>query len=227
MNLLQAEEEAMLLGQPYAAIQCYGNNQQGDTIAFTVSYAGAPYPVSYLVQPSDVSNPFPTNSIAIGIANAVNQANIPNVKAATGVYTASDGFSIGLPPTFGQVTIYSTAQTFQVAMTSSPGVALTADGSVYPNPAFTLDDSDPTAPVIIYGILPICNALESALVNSSQNLSFNMVGSNVTGQAVFRKDELAVRQSLYKAYVYQLGVSLSYYPPPYSGSGIGSFGIRI
>lgn len=222
MNLLQAEEEAILLGKPYGTILLIGPYVAGQTVIVTINST----PLTYIITPQDMASKIPSQVIAANVALMINNATL-GPTASTGLYTGSDlNLAFAAQPTPAQVTIAYNV-TFTLATSGTASTIVEANGQVYPPPTFVIDDSNPNAIILAHGILPICDALEQQVVNASPNLSFSDVGSTATGRATFRPDELQVRQALYKSYVYQLGVMLSYYPPPYSGSGIGSFGIQV
>src|ERR1700722_18347797 len=53
MNLMQPEEESMLTGSPYAAIQLYYPLTAGQTITFAIGLTS----VTYTIQPTDLVQP--------------------------------------------------------------------------------------------------------------------------------------------------------------------------
>jgi len=217
-NNLQMPEVSLLLGRPYGAFIIYAPTALDRVYSFTVDSTT----VTYTVQPSDMAARDPLLSVATGILAAI-QAALPTYLA--------DSAQIAVIGSYPQL---STAIQFELLTPTATPFALTAVSNVvviqsgdYPaSPQFLVDDGngDPTKQVIAYGLLPICEALEQQLLNSSSNLSLSEVGSRTLGAAVFRPDELRVRNSLLRRYRFELGVALSFFAPNPS-SGIPSFGL--
>jgi hypothetical protein len=221
MNVLQLEEEAIVLGRPYGSFIIYDPVTVGDTITVIVVLGQPPnqqtVTVPYTIQSGDT---------ATSIAQKLPALLTPPLA---GITTQS------ITDPNAQVSMMSTIGTFVLSLSVMNGgsigdtnVALVADGSVFPSPKYTVDDGngDPTLAVIAYGLLPVCDALESQLLNASQNLSFSEVGSRSTGGALFRPDELIVRNSLLHRYRHEMGVMLGFYQPD-QVSGIPGFGIQV
>jgi hypothetical protein len=215
MNSLQLEEEAIILGQPYAAYAILDPVTVGDTITTIVTPPNNGSPVTYAYQ---IVSGDTGQSIAYKLA-----ANIQLLLSNVFV-TASNLLSPA------QLSFRSPIGTFLVTpvVTRSGGTPSTiivqaANGSSYPTPQYQITDSPVT---MAYGLLPVCDALETQLLNAAQNMSYSDVGSTATGAATFRKDELIVRSSMLQRYRHDLGVMLSFFQPD-QVSGIPSFGIEV
>lgn len=232
MNVLAPEEEAILLGKPYALLQLYPDWSAGQQI--TVSLANFSTPavtgsVTYTVQTADVMYSSPWLQIATNLAQAISGLSNSlgmGIVAASGIPTSAMNPPVSSPP-FGQITLTSSSL-FTVTV-SGPGTNLLADGTVYPAPTYTADDGggNPANAIIYHGLLPICNALESDFLGISPQLAFDAAGSSATGQVLFRKQALRQHLQLYRYYVKLMGVSLGYYPATYPSGGSRSYGISI
>jgi hypothetical protein len=229
MNVLAPEEEAILLGQPYGLIQLYGPWSAGDVLSVSLSSFVTPSvsgTMTYTVQTSDTTAKYPWLTIATNMAQrllALNSSIGLSVISASGVPTDPMNPPVSSPP-FGQITLRSPVQ-FNVSV-SGNGLTLLADGTVYPSPVYTTTDSSGNA-VVYYGLLPICNALESDLINTSPQIAFDVAGGTATGQVVFRKEALRQHLQLYRFYTRQMGVSLGFYPAYGASGGSRSFGVVI
>lgn len=219
MNNLQIPEVSILLGRPYGALVLYAPVRVNQTFSFTLGATT----VAYAATSQDLAAPDPLASVALGLMAQI-QANLPTYIADQATIAV-----IGNPQLSTAVQIELIAATSTpFSITAPVNVVVLANGNYLPSPTYTVDDGNGNAAnaIIAYGLLPICDALESQLINASQNLSLSEVGSRTTGAAVFRPDELRVRNALYARYVYQMGVMLSFYAPN-PRSGIPSFGLPL
>lgn len=209
MIALQLEEESIIRGVPYGAFLVQTGNQVGDVLTVTINSTT----YTYHVQPSDL---IPTNvsstsgNIAANIASLINQNPVAGVMVAAGAIANPVVPSIALP-TANQVSCLSVGGAVFNLSVSGPCMILLQNGTSYPFPQLPGTDGAGNT-TYTYGLLPVCNALESALLGASQNLSVSSVGSTATGAINFRPDELYVRSGLLEAYRHELGVMLSYYP---------------
>jgi hypothetical protein len=224
MSVLAPEEEAILLGQPYGLLQFYGPWSAGQVLSVGLANFSTPAitgEVNYTVQTSDVTSALPWLTIATNVAQQLTNlsSNLGlGIISASGVPTDPLHPPVSSPP-FGQITLRSN-NLFMVTV-SGAGLALIANGTSYPAPSYTNDTTT------YYGLLPVCNALESDLLSISPQLAFDVAGSTATGQVVFRKEALRQHVQLYKYYVKQMGVALGFYPAYGASGGSRSFGIVV
>jgi hypothetical protein len=218
MNLMQPEEEAILLGTPYAAAQLYYPLTAGQTIIFTIGITA----VTYTIQPSDLVQPSALFSILSNLANLINAQSLFGVVAVPG-RLQSDQVMPGQPPAFGQLFVTS-ATLFNASFTGTANISQTANGTFLPPPQLVTLSPGPGDPLVINGVLPICDALETSFMSVDQRLSFTLTGSNSTGQVIFNKMEMRQRASLYRSYVRRMAVLLAFtvndYPGKPSGWGL-------
>lgn len=210
MNVLQPEEESLLLGKPYGAFIIYSPANVGAVYSFTIGSTT----VSYTVQASDTVAVDPLMSVANGLLTQIRQnlngylaqsATISALNNGLGLVT-STAIQFSLLPANGSTTF---------SITPVSNVVVVANGTSLPSPMYVVDDGNGNAAAaqVAYGLLPVCDALEAQLLSASQNLGFSQVGSESLGQAVFRPDELKVRNNLLARYRYEMGVMLAFYPP--------------
>lgn len=230
MNVLAPEEEAILLGRPYALIQFLPPFTLGQVLQISIASYATPSisgTVTYTVQSSDISAQYPWQSIAQNMAtelNALNNTLGLEIESATGIPTDPMSPPVSAPP-FAQITMWGPSL-FSVTVTGG-GLFLLANGTVYPNPIYTTSTQSGQS-ISYYGLLPICNALESDLINLSPQLAYSNAGASSTGLVTFRPDSLRQRHQLYRYYVRQMGISLGFYPATLpSGGGGRTFGIVI
>lgn len=227
MNNLQAEEEASLTGFPLGALALFGAPTLGDVITATVNSV----PCAYTVTAGDVANPVlnlqpisPLDSVAFNLATAINAKPSAGVQAAGGLnFKASPPVTL---PSQSQVTMTAAGLTFTlaVAVTSSTMTAqVVENGSVYPHP--NVQTVINGAQATVYGYIPICNALESQVGDSTGYLATWMNQADV---AHFRADSIAARVQVYRWWCKQMGVALSVGPTPAGEAGMGSkFGAKV
>lgn len=212
MNVLQPEEEAILLGKPYGAFIIYSPVVVGTVYSFTIGATT----VSYTVAPADAASQDPLFTVASGLLTQIQQ-NLPAYMAQRNTISALNN-GLGMVTTSAvQFSLLpaSGSGVFTVVGGVGSNVVVVAVGNTLPSPVFVVDDGNgnAAAATIAYGLLPICDALESAFINTSQNQSFLQVGSANLGQAAFRQDELVVRFNLLTRYRRMMGVMLSFYSP--------------
>lgn len=218
MNNLQLEEEGIVMGRPYGAFGIYAPVVNGNQYVITVN--GTAY--TYTATAVDVNATDPLASVAQNIRLMLS-------GVLGNMLIACAALAVGPSPKFistaQQISLLSLAGTFTLAVT---GGTVIAEGADFPSPKYTVNDGngDPTKAQVVYGLLPVCDALEEQVLNTSQNLSFSEVGSKSTGGASFRPDELRVRYNLLQKYRYDLGVFLGFYLSNSSHGG-QSFGIRV
>ena len=215
MNLLQAEEECVLTGYPYAQINIFGSGPVvGQTVTVVINNIA---PVVYTVTANDVANAQPLNSIAGGVANAINNPNL-GLVAASGSITSADVAPAALP-IYGQVTVVNQTPFTLTASSVGLGIAVPANGSVYPHPNLVSVQGGPA----IYGYISICNYLEERLAQPDVFASFD------TADVVkFNPYELYRRQDIYDVWCSKMGNFLSVGRNPAGRNGMGSgLGIRV
>jgi len=211
MHALQLEEESIILGEPYGALLVSYGNQLGDVLTVTVNTTT----ITYTVSSTDMSQQLPYQSIASNIALKLNTSFAPGILSASGAI-ANPLVPLSALPPVGQISMLAkNGLTFSLTC-SGPCITVLANGNNYPTPAYTVDDGggNPSLAQIAYGLLPVCDALESQLLNESQNLSFSSAGSSALGQAVFRADALRVRSAILEKYRRDLGIMLNFYTSP-------------
>jgi hypothetical protein len=217
MNLLQAEEEAVLTGFPYAIIRLAGTPTAGDTVTATINST----PVTYTVTSADQAATVPLQNVSINFAIAINNA---------GLGPFANGTNVTLPPLSGSVTpvqsqvTITQSTTFTITAGSTGGhtnVLLQSASTVFPYPQIPIQNFDGTSQTY-YGYIQICNFLESAIAGASQNLSLLQAGGlGAQAAAAFRPYEIAQRIDLYNYYCTQMGNALSVGRDP---AGRGGFG---
>jgi len=205
MNALQAEEECVITGFPYAQVRIFGLPQIGSSVTVTVNGT----PITYTAQASDFgpnNSPLyyspipPLQSIAFNLANRINASNVGPLAAGGMNYGAVPPVTL---PDGSQVTI-TNPTTFTVSASGSGITAVVvANGSTYPSPQMQAVLPDGTQ-TVLYGFVPICNYLEGQVYAPSLSLQFQ-----VTDVVTFRPDEVAARLQSYKLACMRLGKFLS------------------
>jgi hypothetical protein len=225
MTVLQAEEEASITGFPYGQIIINGQPQVGDTLSAFVNGGSA---ITYAVQESDINQPLfnlqpiaPLDSVSFNFANLINQQNTGIVAA--GGFNSRASSPVTLPQQ-SQVTFTASGPTFTLS-TSATGlsVQVAANGQTVPSPSLQTLVAGATAQVS--GYVPICNALEGQIGDSSSYLATWMQSADVVK---FRPDSVAARVQVYRFWCKQLGVALSVGANPAGSNGMGSdFGTKV
>lgn len=219
MNLLQPEEEAMLLGEPYAAAQLYGPLMAGQTLKFVLGVTT----ITYTVQTNDLLQPSALYAVLSNFAYDINAAAL-GVLATPGRMT-SDAVLPGEPPPFGQLFVTSTA-TFNASFAGgTANLVQIANGNVLPPPQMVTVDPGTGNPLVVNGILPICDALETSFMSVDQRLAFNTAGAASTGQVIFNKAEMRQRLALYRHYVKKMAVLLAFSLSTHSTAGKQAWGM--
>jgi len=171
MQNLQAAEEAILTGQPYGQIRLVGIPVAGQTITPTVNAT----PILYTVTALDVAATVPLTNIANAVAQAVNNAQVGGVFAGgSSVLPSAPPAQL---PAFAQITLVSPLSTFTLSAgtTGSIQAYVTANGSVYPNPQYTKNNSDGTS-TAIYGYIAICNFMQNRIMAADSNFDTLVAG---------------------------------------------------
>lgn len=225
MNNLQVEEECVLTGNPFGRVVLNGEGAVGDVVTATINGT----PVSYTVTAANLTNPTiydqpvsPLDAICWGWANAINQAALGPVAAGGLNFKATP--PVTTPPP-GQLTLVRYGQTFTLSasvISAGLSVTLVANGSNYPNPQSQIPVA--SAQTVIYGYVPICNALENLCV--TQNGLSLWLKQAETVQ--FRRDEVPARVQVYRWWCKQLGTALSVGPAPYGvHGGASDWGAKV
>lgn len=193
MNNMNPDEEARIVGAPYGAVSLVGPTPNvGDTASITLSGAGIAIPQT--VTATVVAGPdVPALTVALNLAQAINQnAVLQAVKIyalapyGTGPYSenAVPVPELGFRGPAGAPDFVVTATGTGLLFPS-----ITADGSkLSPGPT-SLDGGN----TILWGYLPILDALEAAYWTTSDNL-------DTTKADVWtaRQNEAGQRRSLYE-----------------------------
>lgn len=200
MNALQAEEEAVLTGNPYGQVLIFGTPMAGDTLDLNVNGTDVLYTVTSNDQNS--KQPAPLQAVAYNAATALNQSNLGP--------TAAGGFNWGATvpiqlPDKSQITV-SNAATFALTAQATGHIAceVIANGAVFPNPQLVVKNPITGAQETLYGWIQICNFLEGQVV--SPNLSLRYIQADVVK---FRPDETRARLQNYRWACQQMGNFLS------------------
>jgi hypothetical protein len=192
-----------LTGDPAAVVLVCDPVHVGDTIALAITLAASQTTVQA--------------STAIG---ATDSAVTVAQRLAASLRPQLSGFEIAayqpLEAGRGKLIVRSLGSgTFSLAPTvANPDldgpatfVFLEQNGDAYPPPSYAVSDGDGVAAnaVVVHGLLPVCDAIEAALLAASQNLSFGRVGSRTIGGARFEASELVTRNALLAQYRRALG----------------------
>ena len=222
MNVLSAEEEGVVTGNPYGLLRIFGDVQSGNTVTATINGT----PVTYTATSQDAASQQPLFNVAAGLANLCNTSSLAVFGAAGSIIGAGEPPST--LPNFAQVT-FSNQSTFTLTGSATGlSVAVLANGSVYPSPALPITNPDNSV-TTYYGYLPICNFLEGQIGTATMNLSLRSAGGLSTqAAAAFRQDEVGARRELYDFWCSQLGNFLSVGRDPAGRKGMGShLGITV
>jgi hypothetical protein len=207
MQNLQPYEESVLSGRPYGQVRIYGGAVVvGQTVTATVNGI----PCTYVVTANDVLSPTPMQSVANGLASAVNlQGGNNGGVFAGGAIVLPNGGPSQLPA-FGYVTLVSSYPGTTFTLTSSATGGLTAftsaNGQVVPNPTSTFLDQNGSS-VTLTGYIAFCNYLQSNIVSASGNMA--MLNAGGPGVAQLRPYEMKQRVELYNYWREQMGTVLS------------------
>ena len=220
---LSVAERSIVTGQPYATflISLPITLNQVLTVSIIPPGGTTPTAVQYTVTTADMAATDPLASVAPNFASKIS-GMIPTLICDSAVFQVNPRQVYPIQSTLFQIAVQSLTTAFTLTSVNLP---VTQNGSAYPYPSFQVSDGNGVAAnaVYAYGLLPVCEALEQLVMNAQANLSFSAVGSPATGQAVFRQDELVVRDNLFQVYKRQLGTMLGFYAPSW-GSG---FGVRV
>jgi len=210
MNVLQPEEESILLGKPYGAFIIYAPVVANQVYSFMVGMTV----VAYTATTNDAASPDPLTAVANGLL-AATQAGLSAYTAQYATIAAQNNGLGRVLSTAIQFSLLPANGSTVFSLSSVLNTVVVADGTTLPSPSYTVDDGNgnPANAIVAVGLLPICDALETQLINSSQNLSYSQAGSASLGQVEFRQDELHVRNNILARYRYDMGVMLSFYPP--------------
>lgn len=185
---LRPEEEAILTGLAYGAIGISSNVTPGDSIEVTIDSDDLEDPevFSVVVQTGDTVTSFLTR-----IATAVNQRPVLAQKR----FQAKSPWGTGkeanmIYPNPEMAIICPTAFMLTILCTGNIGAAVSAWGGIE-EPSIPIDDGEGR----IYGWLPICNYLHSAIGGAADNQGFRKA------EVTFNAREPEERERLYKKYV--------------------------
>jgi hypothetical protein len=218
MVLLQPVEESILLGQAYAAAQLYGPLVAGKTVSVTIGVTT----VTYTITSGDLLQPSALFAV-LGNFSALVNASAAGVLAVPGRLTSDKVMPGGLPP-FGQLFMSSLAPFNASFAASTANVVQTANGTALPPPRIVTVDQGTGDSLIVNGVLPICETLETSFMSVDQRLAFNQAGAASTGQVIFNKMEMRQRLALYKYYVRKMAVLLSFSISTHSSVGHQAYG---
>lgn len=212
MANLAIEEESIITGRPVALARVDGIPSVGQTLSVYID--GVPY--SYTVQSPDLGGPDPRSNVMAGIVHALNNGRVGLYAASTNAI--SQGTPVRTAPPSGQLSITAT-RTFDVALDWTQGglsMGLENNGDTFPT-LFSIAVEDPItrAKSMVYGMIPVCNALKNDILAARRNLGLRSAGAKGDqGGVTFRPDELAVRADLYWTMTAELGNALYCGPDP-------------
>lgn len=199
MNNLNPDEECRITGNAYGALALTGPQPAaGDTISVTISGGGLVSPVTLTaIAPA----PDPASDGRITLVNLLAAAGSSNAALqAASIITLSPygtgAYSQNSVP-FPEISFSApTAFALSASGTGASYPQVTANGVLLP-PFATV--SSVTGAPVIYGYLPLLDALESGYLGSSQNMD-----TKEAGPWKARMNEQAQRMSLYVTYRNQL-----------------------
>lgn len=217
MNNLQAPEEQLLTGVSLGSFRIDGRPTVGDVLTYTITDATQTTSVSYTVQQSDLGlQPNPTNpsessplyAIALNSATALTLQLQQYGYSVVGVMPADLLSPQFLPPYFAEVVVSSSASTaFTLSASVSSGATtnlyVEAQGAVCPIRA-QVTAADTGLPVVQYGLINLCDALDMAAAIPNLSLTYQMAGGGAGGGVTFRPDEIVARTRQYKYYVREM-----------------------
>jgi hypothetical protein len=195
MNNMNPDEEARIVGAPYGAVSLVGPTpNQGDTASITLSGGSiaSPQTVTATVGPPTSGN-VPALTVALTLASLINQNAV--LQAAkiyalapygTGPWAAN---AVPVPELGFRGPAGSAAFTVAVSGSGLLYPSITADGSLLPPGPTSLDGGN----TVLWGYIPILDALEAAYWTTSDNLD-----TSKTVEWSPRSNEAGQRRSLYE-----------------------------
>lgn len=193
MSNLQPYEESTLTGRPYGQLRIYGNIAVGQTITATVNGA----PVSYTVTIADAASANAVQSVANGLAAAINLQGVALGNIFCGGASVLSNAPAAQLPSFGYVTLVSsTPATFTLTVSGTGGLTagLSANGSTLPHPNSTWIDQLGVTQTV-NGYIGFCNYLQESIATASGNMA--MLNAGGPGVAQLRPYEMQQRIQLY------------------------------
>lgn len=200
-NALDVPTEAILLGEPYATVAVSDPPRAGDTVTVAVTIAGNSVSATYAVIANDTAF-----VVASKLASQLRrQLPAMEIRALQPIVYGEATLSLRSPQ---RVFLVSVDVVNEVASPST-AVAIRMNGDVYPAPEYVVDDGTTLPePLVIHGLLPVCDVLEAQLLAASENLAFAQVGSRTVGGAQFVRAEITLRNSLLAQYRRGMGAAL-------------------